>query len=342
MATQDNTLNNNPAWGTTPSSSTIQTGFTGTSRLGGASERIRQAAMSDVLSAGAGSADAPYAEGLRQLEAQKATAITQKQLAGLGAIQSIGDLHDQIYENQRQQRVAQAAQGFVGGGQALRQEKSFENKVGASENTIQRNLLNAVRQGNMTIDQLTNDELRTLQGTGAMADELSKEVMRRREAGDTSLYDVTAAQGASVGQAIKSLFGGSSTNYGSATLNRDVMKNSAYFKSLASELGLDMNNKQVMDRLADHLNEMARPSRTTGNLWTTGGIFNQQVDYGANSAGQSTHGSVWNTTPNQQVTMPGERYNPVPIGDQSYQWGTNPTPTGVAADGTTYADLIRR
>lgn len=171
-------------------SGALGTGYTPGTTLSAPAERIRQAALQNVLSQEAGSADAPYAEGLRQLEAQKATARTSKELAGLGAIQSIGDLQNQIYENQRKRLEQSAASGFMGGGQAIRSEKAFQRQEDTSEGTIQRNLLNAIRQGNISIDQLSNQELQSLSATGAMSDEIAKEVMRR-QAGGENLFSKT-------------------------------------------------------------------------------------------------------------------------------------------------------
>lgn len=209
-------------------------------------------AKGGVLSSPSDSGDAIYKQGLMDLESQIDATRTQKLLSTEGALQSIGDLRNTIFDNERARREQQAKQGFIGGMGDIRQQSTFNRNLSATEQKMERGLLNKQRGANVQLGQLSEQELAMLRGTGAFNKELSRAIAKRQLSGqEGNLFDMSHDQG--FFGTLGGWFGKDQTY--SADLHADQLKGSEYFKNIFNELGVDMNDTQVMDKIKSALSK---------------------------------------------------------------------------------------
>lgn len=157
--------------------------------------RIVDAALAGVSKAGMGDSDFALRQGIDQLSSQIGAIKDTKGLIGLGALQSLGDLRNKVFENERERRIKQAEGGFAGGTQAAASQKAFNERIGASENALETDLLNKERSQNLQLAQFENAQLDQLKGTNSFNKELAREVVRRKQAGLSDLAYLQHDQG---------------------------------------------------------------------------------------------------------------------------------------------------
>lgn len=246
-------------------------GGAGFQSIGGDANRIAREAIKRVENAGTDDADFAYKNTFLDMDNQINAARGQKNLIGLGALQSVGDLRDTIFENERKRRESAANSGFAGPMQDIRSQRDFNSKISSSERSMERDTENKLRGQNVQISQLSDAELNQLRGTGAMNKVIAEEVARRQLGSkEDNLFDMSHDQGF-WGTAMGPLWGKDQTY--SADLHAKELQKSEYFKNIFSELGLDINNDDVVSKISKALSKTVTGRR---NVQGIGDVFSKQ------------------------------------------------------------------